>query len=140
MVDVKSCGVIVFRGSPQKSFLLMKHKNRWDLPKGHVDPGETEMECALRELAEETGILADQIRIDSEFEFRHRYFVQGHYPPSCYEKELVMFLGWLVDDVPIVVTEHIGYEWFPWQPPHEIQTLTIDSLLTELENFFDDRE
>ncbi len=30
------------------SFLLMKHRNRYDLPKGHVDSGETEMQTALR--------------------------------------------------------------------------------------------
>lgn len=27
----------------------------WDLPKGKIDPGETPAECALREVAEETG-------------------------------------------------------------------------------------
>ncbi len=29
---------------------------RWDLPKGHVDEGESEAECAVREVAEETGV------------------------------------------------------------------------------------
>ena len=28
----------------------------WSLPKGHVEPGETEPETAVREVAEETGI------------------------------------------------------------------------------------
>ena len=29
---------------------------RWDLPKGHVDSGESDEECAVREIAEETGV------------------------------------------------------------------------------------
>ncbi len=28
----------------------------WSLPKGHLEPGETEQEAAVREVAEETGI------------------------------------------------------------------------------------
>ncbi len=58
MSDVKSCGIIVFKRDPLE-FLLMRHPTRWDLPKGHVDPGETDLECALRELEEETGIGVD---------------------------------------------------------------------------------
>jgi 8-oxo-dGTP pyrophosphatase MutT (NUDIX family) len=51
-----SCGFLILRGQPVDSFLLMKHPRRWDLPKGHLDEGETELQCALRELQEETGI------------------------------------------------------------------------------------
>lgn len=34
---------------------------RWDLPKGHVDPGENDGECAVREVAEETGVKGAKI-------------------------------------------------------------------------------
>lgn len=39
--------------------LLIKqfaHKDRWGIPKGHVNPGETEELCAIREVREETGV------------------------------------------------------------------------------------
>ena len=68
-MEVKSCGFLILRGDPPCEFLLMRHADRWDLPKGHVDRGETEMECALRELHEETGITADDIELIDRFRF-----------------------------------------------------------------------
>ncbi|MGL4880559.1 MAG: NUDIX domain-containing protein, partial [Waterburya sp.] len=50
MEKVKSCGIICFTRTQQPSFLLMKRSHRYDLPKGHIEPGETELQCALREL------------------------------------------------------------------------------------------
>ena len=34
-------------------------KGAWVLPGGHIDPGESLEECALRELWEETGVKVD---------------------------------------------------------------------------------
>lgn len=40
--------------------LLMIFRNgRWDLPKGHIDAGETPEACAVREIGEETGVAAE---------------------------------------------------------------------------------
>ena len=61
------------RGQPVSDFLLMRHTDRWDLPKGHVDPGETELQCALRELEEETSITINDIEIDNDFRFTTQY-------------------------------------------------------------------
>lgn len=44
--EVKSCGFLVMKSN--QSFLLMKHRNRYDLPKGHMEVGETEQQTALR--------------------------------------------------------------------------------------------
>jgi 8-oxo-dGTP diphosphatase len=38
----------------------------WSFPGGHLDPGESAEECALRELAEETGLEATGPRIVAE--------------------------------------------------------------------------
>jgi hypothetical protein len=32
-------------------------------------------------------------------------------------------------------SEHLGFEWFKWQPPHQIQELTIDPLLSSVEKY-----
>ena len=115
----------------------MEHPKRWDLPKGHVDPGETDIECALRELAEETGIAANDIQLDPRFRFEHGYQVklkQFNREPA--DKTLVIFLAELIRDVTIVVTEHDSHEWFEWDPPHDIQRKSLNPLLAELDAYW----
>ena len=53
----RAAGAVVFRRTPGgvKLLLLRAYRN-WDFPKGGIDEGETEMEAALREVAEETGL------------------------------------------------------------------------------------
>lgn len=131
---VKSCGVLIVRGTPISEFLLMRHADRWDLPKGHVDAGETEIECALRELWEETGITGDAIQLDEGFRFTQEYRVLDR--GAVRDKTLIIFLARLIKPVEIQLTEHIGYEWFPWPPAEPIQTRTIDPLLEALRRHF----
>ncbi len=130
----RSCGLLIVRGDPPAEFLLMEHDHRWDLPKGHVDPGESDRDCALRELEEETGIRSDDIQIDPVFRFELRYRLPPRETdaPSTM-KTLVIFLARLVREVAIVPTEHRGFCWFQWQPPHQIQEQTIDPLLEAVE-------
>lgn len=132
----RSCGFLIVTGEPVTSFLLMKHKDRWDLPKGHVDPGETDMEAALRELEEETGFVGDEILVDPDFCYEQRYMVSGRrYGNGAkdIEKTLRIFLGRIAEPLRPEVTEHIGFRWFPWAPPHSIQDWTIDPLLTQVQ-------
>jgi bis(5'-nucleosidyl)-tetraphosphatase len=130
MEPLKSCGVLLFRSAPKRSFLLMRHADRWDLPKGHVDPGETETQCALRELWEETGIEADAISLDPNFRYTLDYQVAWREAGGqLRDKQLVVFLAELTKPVEITLTEHLGYQWFDWNPPHRIQEQTIDGLL-----------
>ena len=51
---VEAAGGIV-RSSSGK-VLVINRRNKWDLPKGKVDPGEKPPQTALREVAEETGL------------------------------------------------------------------------------------
>lgn len=134
MDPLKSCGVLLFRSEPKRSFLLMRHADRWDLPKGHVDPGETETQCALRELWEETGIEADAISLDPNFRYTLDYQVAWREAGGqLRDKQLVVFLAELTKPVEIKLTEHLGYQWFDWNPPHRIQEQTIDGLLAAVE-------
>ena len=138
MQKLMSCGVLIFRGNPIEEFLLMEHANRLDLPKGHVDDGETELECALRELQEETGIRHSDIDLNPNFRFEHHYHVRPKWlgGERC-RKTLVIFLAELTKNVEIELTEHQGYAWHRWNPPHRIQKQTIDPLLSEVADFLD---
>lgn len=137
MRRVKSCGVLLFRRQPELSFLLMKHTHRFDLPKGHVEEGETELQCALRETWEETGIPCDRVSLDPDFRFEETYFpVEPRFGTERVEKTLVIFLGWVEGSEPIAVTEHQGHEWRAWSPPHKIQKYTLNPLLSLVEAHF----
>ena len=134
MEKVKSCGFLIYRTKPQRTILLMKHPKRWDLPKGHVDEGETNFECALRELQEETGIEQRHLRMEEGFRFKDRYIVESKKGKK--KKTLIVYLAELIEDVEIVPTEHEGFEWVNWNPPHSIQEKTIDPLLAEVDQWW----
>ena len=138
MSDIQSCGFFVYRDEPRLSFLLMQHPTRWDLPKGHVDRGETEWECALRELQEETGIVESQIEVDLHFRFDHDYVVSlAKYGFQPKLKTLTIFLAKLHEPfLEINVSEHNGFQWFDWQPPHDIQARTINPVLGAVQEYW----
>ncbi len=141
MSKLQSCGFLIYRDQPELSFLLMQHPARWDLPKGHVDKGETEMECALRELEEETGITNKQILVDDGFRYEQQYLVSlpkfNHEPRL---KTLTIFLAKLNEPyVEIQLTEHDGYQWLKWEPPHDLQAKTINPLLEMLAHYWNQK-
>ena len=58
-----SAGGLVYRGRGETCMILLGGRRRppkgrltWGLPKGHVEPGETLAETAIREVREETGV------------------------------------------------------------------------------------
>jgi len=159
MGKLKSCGFLIFRDqlepdpsgaaadsdsllkinshlpltTNQTSFLLLKHPSRWDLPKGHVDPGETNMECAIRELEEETGIQKQDLVIDPDFKYKQHYMVSSKRTKGKpKKKKLIIYAAKLRQPVELKLTEHESFQWFDWAPPHRIQEKTIDPLLEEL--------
>jgi 8-oxo-dGTP pyrophosphatase MutT (NUDIX family) len=57
---IRAAGGVVSRRVGDGAEVLVVHRPRyddWSFPKGKALPGETDEECALREVAEETGLL-----------------------------------------------------------------------------------
>jgi 8-oxo-dGTP pyrophosphatase MutT (NUDIX family) len=55
-------GVITRAGVGGEAELLVVHRPKyddWTLPKGKAEPGESDEECALREVEEETGLVCE---------------------------------------------------------------------------------
>jgi 8-oxo-dGTP pyrophosphatase MutT (NUDIX family) len=60
IVREPTAGGIVFRVSADNRdieiLLIQDSKNRWTIPKGHIEPGETAKQTAVREIGEESGL------------------------------------------------------------------------------------
>lgn len=114
----------------KREFLLMRHRDRWDLPKGHCEQGESFLETALRETEEETGIPQANISVDPDFCFQISYpVVYKRSGNQQFDKQVQYFLGFLSEKPSLQLTEHESAEWLSWNPPHQIQSQTIDPLL-----------
>jgi 8-oxo-dGTP pyrophosphatase MutT (NUDIX family) len=82
-----SAGGVVIReqGSELEVAIIRPHgRSLWALPKGHVDPGETPEQTAMREVWEETGLTATLVaplgEIRYVYQFRgQRIFKRVHF-------------------------------------------------------------
>lgn len=56
---VRAAGGIVV--APHGEVVMIRRSGHWDLPKGHIEPGESAEVCAVREIEEETGVKGAKI-------------------------------------------------------------------------------
>ncbi len=83
----KSCGAVLYtiRDGIRLFWLVQNVGGHIGFPKGHMEPGETETDTALRELREETG---REAVLDTRFRTSIRYLL-----PNGTPKETVLFLA-----------------------------------------------
>ena len=76
IVREPTAGGIVFRRNKKDEieFLLIQdHKDRWTIPKGHIEEGETAQQAAKREIGEEAGLMdTEMLGWLGKIHFRYR--------------------------------------------------------------------
>lgn len=103
----RSCGTVVFREIDGKTEFLLLFQNgagTWSFPKGHMEPGETEVETARRETLEEIGI---------DVNILSTYRREVHYPVSRKARKTVaLYLAEAKGEPEIIrPNEIVGYRW-----------------------------
>lgn len=68
MKNEKACGAVIEKDG--KILVVFQKNGFWGFPKGHVEENETEIETAIREVFEETGIVID-VNENNRFEFSY---------------------------------------------------------------------
>jgi len=111
MTSLRAAGFIVYRVvSSRIEYLMMQTSYgqfHWTPPKGHVDPGESDMETAVRETEEEAGLEPQHIKVIEDFR-KELYYTVREKP-----KTVVYWLAELVDNkTPIILSdEHKDFKW-----------------------------
>jgi len=128
---IEAAGGIV--QNTKKEILFIYRLDKWDLPKGKLEPGEKLEECAIREVEEETG--ATNIKLKKKAtETYHTYDAYGKhflkishwYLMSCAEKQN------LVPQIAEGITE---IKWVAPSALKEILSNTYPSVVDILQSF-----
>lgn len=122
--EEKSCGAVIWRDRDGvREYLLARHNGgHWSFPKGHVEGGETEAETALREIREETGLLA---QLDTGFRY-----VSTYYPKHNVIKDVVFFLATITGGTQHPQEEEISQlQWSAFAETRSLLTFAQDEEL-----------
>jgi 8-oxo-dGTP pyrophosphatase MutT (NUDIX family) len=114
--EVEAAGGLVKHSSGR--YLFIERRGKWDLPKGHMEAGETAEECALREVSEECGITGHEIVKPLEPSY-HTYSWEG----ISYLKKTNWFLMKYTGELTFTPQTEEGITKGQWLFPDEISTI-----------------
>lgn len=109
----RSAGFIIVRERGSSWEVLgLRVWGKIDIPKGHVEPGESDFEAAVRECQEEAGITVNPLR-DMRWGNISHISERKH-------KDVIIYLA-VTDQEPVIQPnpetkqyEHEGYHWLSW--------------------------
>jgi len=118
----KSCGVVPYRDEGGKILYLVissavTKREHWEFPKGGVEEGEREVQTALRELQEETGV--SEVRLLPGFREPIRYIYRR--PEGLVSKQVVYFIGKVANPaVTLREVEAKDYRWATYDETYRL--------------------
>ena len=137
-----SAGIVVYTIQlidkvPVRLYLLLYYpKGYWDLAKGHLEPQETDLEAAHRELKEETGL---QANLHEGFKQVLEYMFKDP-KGNLIAKKVTFFLGEATSQDIQLSHEHEDYAWLPYQEAFERLTYkNAQQLLQAAESFLNEQ-
>jgi len=119
--EVSAGGVIYRKHAGAIEIALIHVRNRWGLPKGHVEKGESNSDAALREVREETGLEGRMRKKLGDIRYSYRDKRTGREPIRIYKRVYFYLLRYLKGDVRDHDHEVDEARWFPIE--EAIQTL-----------------
>lgn len=122
MLQEKSAGVIIVTLNGNRALYLLLHYGwgHWGFPKGNIEAGENDIQAAMREAQEETGLsnvsLINGFREKIEYHYRRNQ--------QLVHKEVVYFLAETKagEDAIILSHEHSGFKWAEFKDAMRILT------------------
>jgi 8-oxo-dGTP pyrophosphatase MutT (NUDIX family) len=113
LLEERSAGAIVIHRSDSAIEYLILHypAGHWDFPKGNVEKGESDLDAAIREIGEETG-LTDLRFINGFKKMIQYYYRRGD---QLVRKTVTFYLAESKTKDIKLSYEHQGYVWLPIQ-------------------------
>ena len=121
MKTERSYGAVVYKLADNKILYLIEHMvlGHISLPKGHIEKGETEEECAIREIKEETGL---DVILDTSFRETISYS-----PEKDVMKDVTFFTALINSDKIFPQKEEVNHiEFLPYDEADKILTYQTD--------------
>lgn len=121
MKTERSYGAVVYKLADNKILYLIEHMvlGHISLPKGHIEKGETEEECAIREIKEETGL---DVILDTSFRETISYS-----PAKDVMKDVTFFTALINSDKIFPQKEEVNHiEFLPYEEADKILTYQTD--------------
>ncbi|HEY7221683.1 MAG TPA: divalent cation tolerance protein CutA [Candidatus Binatia bacterium] len=110
--EISAGGVIYRKSGDALEVALIHTRNRWGLPKGHVEERERVEQAALREVREETGLEGKLLRKLGDIGYSYRDKAE-HEPVRIYKRVHFYLLRYLRGDVRDHDHEADDVRWFP---------------------------
>lgn len=122
-------GLVLVKDQKVLVFERVDIADAWQLPQGGIDVGETPLETAYRELAEETGLRREDVKFIAEYpEWLVYEFPEGLEKGTFLGQAQKWFFFELIADesaIDLIAYEHREFAQFRFVAPYELEEIAV---------------